>query len=55
METEIFLHVLHNCMEYVQAESDPDPSKAAAAAFMEEGDGMARWVRGGRRAQPGAL
>jgi hypothetical protein len=46
IETEIFLHVLHNCIEYVQGENDPDPSAAAANVYMEEGDGMARWAAG---------
>ncbi len=40
------MHVLHNCIEYVQGEHDPDPSAAAANVYMEEGDGMARWAAG---------
>ncbi|GAX85643.1 hypothetical protein CEUSTIGMA_g13058.t1 [Chlamydomonas eustigma] len=31
---------MQNCLEYVQDSSDPDPSEAASAAFMAEGDGM---------------
>lgn len=42
LETEVFVHILHNCMEYVAGEGDPDPGAAAAAAFAMEGDGMAR-------------
>ena len=41
LETEIFLHIFHNCLDYVQdASTDPDPSEAAAAACISEGDGM---------------
>lgn len=39
LEAEIFLHVLQNCVEYVQAEGDPDPLAAAAVAYAD-GDGM---------------
>lgn len=42
LETEIFLHVLAHCAEYVQGDGDPDPSQAAAMATMAEGDGMGR-------------
>lgn len=42
LEAEIFLHVLQNCVEYVQAEGDPDPATAAAVAYAENGDGMSR-------------
>lgn len=42
LEAEVFLHVLQNCVEYVQAEGDPDPSTAAAVAYAEDGDGMSR-------------
>lgn len=41
LEAEIFLHVLRNCVEYVQAEGDPDPLAAAAVAYAD-GDGMSR-------------
>jgi hypothetical protein len=41
LEAEIFLHVLQNCVEYVQAEGDPDPLAAAAVAYAD-GDGMSR-------------
>lgn len=41
LEAEVFLHVLHNCVEYVQAEGDPDPRSAAAVAYAD-GDGMTR-------------
>jgi len=42
LETEIFLHILQNCLEYVQGEGDPNPSEAASVALMteEHGDGM---------------
>jgi uncharacterized protein YaaW (UPF0174 family) len=40
LEAEVFLHVLQNCVEYVQAEGDPDPATAAAVAYAENGDGM---------------
>jgi hypothetical protein len=43
LEAEIFLHVLQHCIEYVQAEGDPNPRSAAAVAFAD-GDGMTRWV-----------
>lgn len=39
LEAEVFLHVLHNCVEYVQAEGDPDPRSAASVAYAD-GDGM---------------
>lgn len=42
----MFLHVLHNCVEYVQAEGDPDPRSAASVAYAD-GDGMTRLVEGG--------
>lgn len=41
LEAEVFLHVLHNCVEYVQAEGDPDPRSAASVAYAD-GDGMTR-------------
>jgi hypothetical protein len=41
LEAEIFLHVLQNCVEYVQADGDPDPLAAAAVAYAD-GDGMSR-------------
>jgi hypothetical protein len=43
LEAEVFLHVLHNCVEYVQAEGDPDPRSAASVAYAD-GDGMTRCV-----------
>lgn len=46
LEAEVFLHVLHNCVEYVQAEGDPDPRSAASVAYAD-GDGMTRWGEGG--------
>ncbi|KAF8063867.1 hypothetical protein HT031_003724 [Scenedesmus sp. PABB004] len=51
LESEVFLHVLQHCLEYVGAEGDPDPAAAAAVAYAAEGDGMTRWGRpAGRRA-----
>jgi len=41
LEVELFVHILHNCVEYVQGEGDPDPREAAAAAYVYDGDGMA--------------
>lgn len=43
METELFLHILQNCAEYVDAQNDAESTtKAAAAAYAMEGDGMSR-------------
>jgi hypothetical protein len=46
LEAEIFLHVLQHCVEYVQAEGDPNPRNAAAVAYAD-GDGMTRCAAGG--------
>jgi hypothetical protein len=43
LETEIFLHIYRNCLDYVQdASMDPDPLEAVAAACVSDGDGMGR-------------
>ena len=38
LETEVFVHILQNCLEYV--DHSQGSSEAAAAAFVSEGDGM---------------
>jgi hypothetical protein len=44
LETELFLHILQNCQEYVdgqpQGASDAAAGRAAAAAGGVEGDGV---------------
>jgi hypothetical protein len=56
LETEVFLHILHHCAEYVDAADDTDGAagRAAAAACAMDGDGMGRWAAGGGGAVQGA-
>ncbi|KAI8464180.1 MAG: hypothetical protein J3K34DRAFT_474538 [Monoraphidium minutum] len=47
LEAELFLHILHNCAEYVDAQQDAaGANKAATAAASYEGDGMGGCARG---------
>jgi len=50
LETEVFLHILKNCLEYVQGEADlTDPQQAASVACAHEGDGMSTSSRKSQR------
>ncbi|MEW5308619.1 MAG: hypothetical protein WDW38_000563 [Sanguina aurantia] len=40
LETELFVHIMEHCLEYVSGEGDADPREAAAVALAYEGDGM---------------
>lgn len=42
LETELFVHIMEHCLEYVSGEGDADPREAAAVALAYEGDGMSR-------------
>ena len=49
LETELYLHILHHCAEYVDVQQDAEgDGKAAATACEMDGDGMGGCVPRGR-------